>query len=210
MGALVDLELEPDDHLYYIDIRVGQLRRIRYTAGNTPPTAVASATPLEGYPPLLVGFSSAGSGDPDGDVLQYTWDFGDGSPVSNLANPEHTYRSPGLFTARLTVNDGRGGSQSATVQISVGNRAPVPTIISPSGTFLFKVGDVVTYSGSASDPEDGAIPASGLSWTLMLYHCSGTTCHTHPFITSTGESGSFTVSDHGDEVFFDITLTATD
>ena len=209
-GAPVDIEVGPDELLYYIDIVGGQLRRIRYTVGNTPPTAVASATPLEGYPPLLVRFSSAGSQDSNGDVLQYTWDFGDNSPVSNLANPEHTYQRPGSFTARLTVSDGRGGSNSATVQISVGNRAPVPTIASPSGSFLFKVGDVVSYSGSASDPEDGAIPDSQLTWTLTLYHCSGTNCHTHPYITSTGASGSFSVADHGDEIYFDITLTATD
>lgn len=210
LGPLVDIELGPDGQLYYIEIMAGQLRRIRYTAGNTPPTAMASATPLEGYPPMLVRFSSAGSMDPDGDALQYTWDFGDGSPTSNLPHPEHTYRTPGSFTARLTVNDGRGGSNSATVRLSAGNRAPVPTITSPSSSFLFKVGDVVSYSGSARDPEDGDIPASRLAWNLTLHHCSGTNCHTHPYTSSTGASGSFTVTDHGDEIFFEITLTATD
>ncbi|WP_375765009.1 PQQ-dependent sugar dehydrogenase [Archangium gephyra] len=210
IGALVDLEQGPDELLYYIEIHLGQLRRLRYTAGNTPPTAVASAAPREGYPPLLVRFSSAGSQDPDGDVLQYAWDFGDGTPVSNVANPEHTYQAPGSFTARLTVSDGRGGSHSTTVPISIGNRAPVPTIASPSGSFLFKVGDVINYSGSAIDPESGAIPASQLSWTITLYHCSGTNCHSHPFITNTGAGGSFSVTDHGDEIYFGITLTATD
>ncbi len=209
-GSVVDIEIGPDTNLYYVDIFAGELRRIRYTAGNSPPVAVASATPREGPVPLKVLFSSAGSSDPDGDALAYTWNFGDGTAISTLANPEHTYMTAGRYTARLTVSDGRGGTHSATVQLSVGNRAPVPTIASPSSTLLFKVGDVVSYSGSASDPEDGPIPDSQLSWTITLHHCSAGTCHVHPFTTSTGASGSLTIDDHGDEVYFDITLTATD
>ncbi|HZI13954.1 MAG TPA: PQQ-dependent sugar dehydrogenase [Myxococcus sp.] len=210
VGALVELGTGPDGHLYFVDILAGEVRRIRYTAGNTPPIAVASAAPRDGVPPLLVRFSSAGSNDPDGDALQYAWDFGDGTSASGVAHPEHTYTAAGTYAARLTVSDGRGGSHSATVSISVGNRAPVVSIHAPVETFRFKVGDTVSYSGSASDPEDGAIPAARLAWTLTLHHCTAGTCHAHPYSTSTGTGGAFTVPDHGDEVRFELTLTATD
>ncbi len=210
VGGPVDIETGPDTLLYAIDINAGTLQRYTYSRINTPPTAVASADPREGYPPLSVQFSSAGSSDPEGDALQFSWDFGDGSPLSSLASPQHTYTTVGLNTATLTVNDGHGGTQSATVRISVGNLSPVPTITSPSSDFRFRVGDVVTYAGSATDPEDGPIPANRLSWTLILHHCTPSGCHTHPYSTSTGANGSFTITDHGDEVYFELILTATD
>lgn len=210
VGGLVSLDIGPDSNLFYVDIVAGELRRIRYTAGNTAPTAVVSATPTEGDVPLLVRFSSAGTQDPDGDALQYTWDFGDGSAPSSLAHPEHTYATRGLYTARLTVSDGRGGTHSTPVRIAAGHHAPVVAITAPSAAYRFSVGDVVAYSGSASDAEDGPIPGDRLTWTLTLQHCAGGTCHAHPYATSTGPSGTFTVADHGDEVYFQLTLTATD
>ncbi|WP_343073359.1 PQQ-dependent sugar dehydrogenase [Pyxidicoccus fallax] len=210
VGGVVALDVGPDTNLYLVDILAGEVRRIRYTAGNTPPTAMASATPSQGDVPLHVRFSSAGSNDPDGDPLQYTWDFGDGSAPSDLAHPEHTYSTAGVYMARLSVSDGRGGVHSAMVRISVGNSAPVVTLTAPSPSYRFRVGDVVTYAGSATDAEDGPIPDARLSWTITLHHCAGVDCHTHPYATSTGPSGSFTVADHGDQVFFELTLTATD
>ncbi len=209
-AGLVDLEIGPDNLLYKVDIFRGELHRFRYSAINRPPRAVASADPREGYPPLSVRFSSGGTADPDDDPLQYTWDFGDGSPLSSQEHPEHTYTTAGLYTARLTVSDGRGGTHSATVQISVGNYSPFVSITSPSAAFRFKVGDVVSYSGEAKDAEDGVIPDSRLSWSITLHHCSGGECHSHPYSTSTGPNGTLTIADHGDEIFFELTLTATD
>jgi glucose/arabinose dehydrogenase len=209
-GGPVYLDMGPDSLLYAVDILSGELQRFTYSFVNTPPTAVASASPTEGYPPLTVRFSSTGSADPDGDALQYTWDFGDGSPLSNLPSPEHVYTALGLHTARLTVSDGHGGTGSSTVRISVGNLSPLPTITAPSIAYRFSVGDVVAYAGSAEDPEDGPIPASQLSWTVTLHHCSNSVCHAHPFSSGTGATGSFTTPDHGDEIFFELTLTATD
>ncbi|MCY1044553.1 PQQ-dependent sugar dehydrogenase [Corallococcus sp. bb12-1] len=209
VGRLVELGIGPDSNLFFVDIVAGELRRIRYMMGNTPPVAVASATPRRGGPPLLVRFSSAGSSDADGDVLQYRWDFGDGSPVSTLPGPEHTYAATGFYVARLTVSDGRGGSHSSAVSVTVGNAVPVVTIHSPPSTYRFKVGDVVTYSGSAVDANEGPIPGDRLRWIVTLRHCTAGTCHTHPYSTSTGATGSFTVPDHGDEVRFDLKLTAT-
>jgi glucose/arabinose dehydrogenase len=209
-AGLVDLEIGPDGLLYRIDIFNGALQRFSYSAANTPPRAVASADPREGYPPLSVRFSSGGSEDPDGDPLQYTWDFGDGSPLSSEPHPEHLYTREGLYTARLTVSDGRGGTHSSTVRISVGNYSPSVTITSPSGALRFKVGDVVSYSGEAKDAEDGAIPDSRLSWNITLHHCNDGECHSHPYSTSTGPTGTLAIADHGDEIFFELTLTAAD
>ncbi|MDQ4142644.1 MAG: hypothetical protein M3198_02700, partial [Actinomycetota bacterium] len=68
----------------------------------------------------------------------------------------------------------------------------------------------ISYSGSATDPEDGAIPVGGLSWTILVNHCPGGSCHQHTLTTGSGTGGSFTVPDHGDDTHLEIVLTAVD
>jgi glucose/arabinose dehydrogenase len=206
----VDIEMGPDGRIYYVAISANEVRRILFTSGNTPPTAVASANPVGGLAPLTVQFSSNGSNDPDGDPITFSWDFGDGSTGTG-ASPTHTYQLPnGTRVATLTVRDNRGGMATASVTIEVGNRPPAATIGSPSSTFTYRVGTVVNFSGSATDPDEGTLPASALSWQIVIHHCPGGSCHTHPFLSATGASGSFTVPDHGDQSFFELILTATD
>jgi hypothetical protein len=117
----------------------------------------------------------------------------------------------------LTVTDGGDGVNNdhadwaiARITCQSANSPPQPTITAPPSTYLFKVGDVITYSGSATDHEDGSIPDAALAWQVVLHHCPGGVCHIHPFQTTTGPSGSFTVPDHGDESYFELILTATD
>lgn len=57
--------------------------------------------------------------DPDGDPLFYLWDFGDGTPSVNQQNPEHTYSVGGNYTVKVTVNDMRGHSTTATKAITI-------------------------------------------------------------------------------------------
>ncbi|MDM9632817.1 PKD domain-containing protein, partial [Robiginitalea aurantiaca] len=84
---------------------------------NLPPVAVASASPLNGDVPLNVRFTGSNSTDDSG-IAQYSWDFGDGN-TSTDANPSHTYITPGTYTATLTVTDGDGLQDDASVQIIV-------------------------------------------------------------------------------------------
>ena len=71
------------------------------------------------------------------------------------------------------------------------------------------MGDTVNFSGSATDPEDGPLPASGLSWTLIMHHCPSN-CHTHTIQTFSGASGSFVAPDHEYPSHLELRLTATD
>ena len=126
MGDPVKFVEGPDGSLYYVDIgffgtsqNPAAIRRIRYVLGNQPPVAVASATPTSGQAPLPVAFSSAGSSDPEGAPLSYSWTFGDGG-TSTQANPTHTYQAPGQYVARLTVSDGTSTAVSSDLTIRVG------------------------------------------------------------------------------------------
>ena len=74
---------------------------------NVPPVAAASATPSSGRAPLAVQLSSAGSIDYDGSIAGYSWNFGDGSPVSTSPNPSHVYAA-GTWTATADGDRQRG------------------------------------------------------------------------------------------------------
>ena len=182
--------------------------------GNQPPIAVASASPTSGQVPLTVTFNGTGSSDPDGSISTYSWDLdGDGLyDDASGATPSFTYTASGTYTARLRVTDNDGASSVSTgVTIAVGgNTPPAPTIAQPGSTLTWKVNDTVPFSGSATDPKDGNLPASALSWSLILHHCPSN-CHTHPLQTFSGvASGSLTTPDHEYPSHLELRLTATD
>jgi hypothetical protein len=84
----------------------------------TPPTACISAYPTFGTAPLSVSFDGTCSSDPDGQVVSYQWDFGDGSTDTG-ASTQHWYSSPGYYTATLTVTDNSGLTSQQWQNISV-------------------------------------------------------------------------------------------
>jgi uncharacterized delta-60 repeat protein len=85
---------------------------------NQAPIAVLSADELSGNAPLTVNFSSAGSSDPDGNIVSYFWDFGD-QTTSTEANPSHIYSNAGSYTAVLKVFDNGGASAQDSAMIVV-------------------------------------------------------------------------------------------
>jgi glucose/arabinose dehydrogenase len=209
----VDLQLGPGGDLFYADFDGGTIRRIRYTTGNRPPTAVATATPTSGAAPLDVSFDGLQSTDPDpGETLAYAWDLdGDGAfDDATESQPTFTYTQPGSYTATLRVTDPRGASATDSVTISVGDAPPTATIQAPAPTFTWAVGDRVAFAGSATDARDGTLPASALSWSLVMHHCPSN-CHTHPVQDFDGvASGSFDAPDHEYPSYLELQLTATD
>ncbi|HEX2831647.1 MAG TPA: PQQ-dependent sugar dehydrogenase [Thermoanaerobaculia bacterium] len=195
----------------------GSVRRVQYNnpSGNNPPDAVAGASPLTGAAPLTVTLSAAGSSDPDaGNTLTYFWTFGDGTPETSTTSTtiQHTYAT-GTYTASLRVRDNHFAFSSPdTVTIVSGNTPPAPSITAPAAGTLFSVGQSLTLTGNATDPEDGTLPASSLSWTILQHHDA----HTHPFLGPTsGNNINFTAPAPEDLAaaltsYLEIRLTATD
>jgi PKD repeat protein/glucose/arabinose dehydrogenase len=207
----VNLGNGPSGDLFYVDFDGGTIRRITYTSANHPPTAVAAANPTTGAAPLTVAFDGSGSTDPDDNPLSYAWDLdGDGAYDSTATKPSYTYTTAGSYTASLRVTDTQGASDTDSVVISVGNTAPTATINTPAAGTTWKVGDVINFSGSATDAQDGNLPASALSWRLLQQHCPSN-CHTHEVQSFVGVSGgSFSAPDHEYPSYLDLELTATD
>ena len=209
----VNLETGPGGDLFYVDFDGGTIRRIRYFSTNRPPVAVATATPTTGAAPLTVNFDGTGSSDPDpGDTITYAWDLdGDGAfDDSTATRPTYTYTASSSYTAALRVTDTGGLLSTATVTINVGNTPPTATITAPAAGTTWKVGDLISFSGSATDQQDGPLPASALSWKLVQQHCPSN-CHQHVVQSWTGvASGSFNAPDHEYPSYLELWLTATD
>ncbi|MGC4758272.1 PQQ-dependent sugar dehydrogenase [Micromonospora trifolii] len=199
---VMDSAFGPDGAYYVLDYGTGYfngdansaLYRFDYVGGgNRAPTAKASANRTSGAAPLAVTFSSAGSADPEGGALTYSWAFGDGT-TSTAANPTKTYSANGTYTATLTVRDPQGATGSSSVQISVGNTAPTVTINNPGNGQLFGFGDTVPYSITVTDPEDGTIDCTKVKMTYVLGHDQ----HGHQITSKTGCSGSITIPVDGE------------
>lgn len=212
-GGIVHLISGPDTNLYYVTyygptLNTSEVRRIRYVdGGNTPPTAKANANITSGYAPLTINFSSTGTFDPDADVLTYDWDFGDGNTDSGQ-NVSHTYTTSGEYTATLTVTDSSDASGTDTVTITIGNLEPVASISSPADGTTYSVDDVIDFSGTGVDNEDGNLSGNSLQWSVLLHHSDHIHFDFAPNLT--GNDGSFEISDHGDNTWIELCLTVTD
>lgn len=89
---------------------------------NQPPTldiATSSVQPLPGEPITL----AATAADADGDLLAYTWDFGDRNFGPNQAEVTKSWPAAGQYAVRCEVSDMRGGTVSRAVLVTVGNPA---------------------------------------------------------------------------------------
>jgi fibronectin type 3 domain-containing protein len=209
----VDLQIGPGGDVFYVDFDGGTIRRIQYTSGNQAPNAVIQATPLSGPAPLTVTFDGRASSDPNtGDTLTYSWDLnGDGVFGDALtAQTSFTYTQTKLYNVQLKVTDNQGAFDVVRVLISAGNSSPTAFIDTPVASTQWQVGQSLDFSGHATDPEQGTLPASAFSWEVIMHHCPSN-CHTHPIQTFFGvTTASFAAPDHDIGSYIEIKLTVTD
>jgi PKD repeat protein len=113
----------------------------------------------EGSPILFAGSGT----DPDGDPLTYTWDFNnDGIPDVSTAEASYTYADNGRYLATLTVNDGRGGINQASVDVVIKNAPPK---VKANSNARINAGESMGFSGEFSDP---GVQDAEWGWTWNL------------------------------------------
>jgi glucose/arabinose dehydrogenase/N-acetylneuraminic acid mutarotase len=182
----LDLDVGPDGSIYYLsafgrgfDGENRPVYRISWVGGdNRQPQAVATASVTNGGLPLKVKFTGDQSSDPDGDGLTYSWDFDDGSAPVNDANPTHTFTRKGRYKVRLTVHDGKGGTdRSETISILAGYLAPKAKIRLPLTSPKYVAGDKIAFAGTGKDAEDGKLKKNRFEWSVVFVHAD----HTHEF-----------------------------
>jgi PKD repeat protein len=179
------------------DPAVGALWNLAAYAGDvadnapssTPPVASLTATrdPAAAY---AVDFDASASSDPDGTIIGYAWDFGDGSTGGGVT-ARHVFQDSRPRDVTLTVTDDSGLRASSTVQV-------VPEQFPPAAAF-----DATPSSGtaplsvavdaSASTDQDGSISAYAWDFGDGGTGAGSRTSHTY---TTTGT--------------YPITLTVTD
>jgi hypothetical protein len=112
------------------------------------------------------------------------------------------------------VTDARGASDTLDepLTITAGNTPPTATIDTPVPGTTWKASEGISFSGKGNDGEDGALPASALSWKWIVHHCpTADTCHEHVWEEFPGvASGTFTAPDHEYPSYLELRLTATD
>jgi ABC-type branched-subunit amino acid transport system substrate-binding protein/PKD repeat protein/RNA polymerase subunit RPABC4/transcription elongation factor Spt4 len=84
---------------------------------NIPPVAIING-PYSGEEDSEISFMSTGSHDPDGSIVDYSWDFGDGQ-TSTSADSSHIYSEPNTYTVTLKVTDDKGATNMATTSCTV-------------------------------------------------------------------------------------------
>ncbi|MFM9958141.1 MAG: PQQ-dependent sugar dehydrogenase [Phycisphaerales bacterium] len=218
-SGIVCMAVNPADnllHLIRFDFGGGSdIIRIDFVS-NLPPIVNAAVVGNNfGPSPLSIQFSSAGTNDPEGFPLQYSWDFGDGSPVSTLPNPSHAFTAPtsgpARFDVTLTVTDAGGIERSKSLIVSPNNTPPSVTITSPlnGSEFPPNANTIVPMTADISDVEHPANQRT-CAWQVLLHHNT----HVHPEPVDNNCASSAPVSGaHGanDEVFyFEFILTVTD
>jgi PKD repeat protein len=126
---------------------------------NQAPLAAASTPTPVVVAPATVPFSSEGSVDPDGTIVSYSWDFGDGGPTSTAANPTRSFTDPGSYTVTLTVVDDDGATDVASLHLQVlpANRAPVAVANATPAPGNLKAPLTVEFSSAGSTDPDGTI-----------------------------------------------------
>ncbi len=135
---------------------IGHTLTIGATA-NQPPTASFTASSSPALVGQTVTFNGTGSYDPDGSIVSWSWNFGDGIIASGVT-PTHAYAAAGTYTITLTVQDNGGatGSIGHTLTINpAANQPPTASFTTSPSPAL--VGQTVTFNATASADADGSI-----------------------------------------------------
>lgn len=190
----IDADRDGNVHVVWSDGDEDHPRHIFYSKVKLPgsaPEAVIEANPQSGLVPLTVDFKGNQSSDADGKILDYRWDFGDGSSASGSAKVSHTYKNRGIYTATLSVidEDFRSDSDSLEIQATTGDPWAVINVSADQGM----IPHTVVFDGSESTDADGEI----VSYTWDFGDGSGDTGVT---VTHTYETGGE----------FEATLVVTD
>jgi cytochrome c len=168
-GSAIDMDFSPEGDLYVLEYGSAWFRgnenarlvKIEYQGGNRKPEVVATAASKAGAAPFVTTLTSEGTKDADGDKLTYTWTVKKaGKFVKNLSGEKATLslKEAGKYAVSLKATDSKGASNTAALEILVGNEAPVVDIDFEGANKSFYFADSAPkYKVKVSDKEDGEL-----------------------------------------------------
>ncbi|HEY3011767.1 MAG TPA: PKD domain-containing protein [Gemmatimonadales bacterium] len=162
---------------------------------------IVNAPPPQNKPPkadyhwqcegLTCQFTDASS-DPDGNqtIISWSWNFGDGSPVSGERNPSHTFPGAAKYQVTLTVTDIGGASDQFTDQVEV--KAPPPNQ-PPHADFEVSCAELTCTFTDKSKDDDGDV--AGWHWDFGDGQSSSDPNPSHSYAAAGKYSVTLTVTD---------------
>ena len=162
-------------HIYdwYDDSSLGIVDYIPYlmepVLPTQPPIASFTYSPENPIVNQTITFNASGSYDPDGHIISYEWDFGDGNITSTTEEKiKHSYSEAGSYKVTLTVKDDKGATNSTAKVITVYSRA------------IFDTGSSRNPYPSIMGTHKGTIKPNHtvIATKLYTYACEGTGGHT--------------------------------
>jgi PKD repeat protein len=126
---------------------------------NYPPIAIFTIDPENPKKGEIISFNASSSFDEDGDILKYSWDFGEGKiepEVYASAFAVHAYYRLQEYNVTLVVEDDKGATGSSSQSFGIGEINGKPSIISlkPDSHSPMELGTIVKWTTTASDPEN--------------------------------------------------------
>jgi PKD repeat protein len=211
-GTWESIAIGPSDvvHISYMDEINDDLKYARLKTINIPPAASFTYSPTSPTIDNLIQFTDR-STDPDGTIVSWLWDFGDGS-ADNSQNPTHRYSSAGTYTVTLTVTDNGGAAGSSSKNITVSAHENVRTVLtlSPPSFSLFG-GEPLTLTATLVDNAGDPVAGKTITWSATVGDLSApasetdssgraSVTYTAPSVTASTEV-TITASFAGDTVF---------
>ncbi len=170
----------------------------------TDPEREDDATSISGSVPFEVNFNATSSSDPDGDIVDYKWDFdGDGKFDAAGENTSYVYNEVGNYNASLTVIDSAGFEDKAVILIKALSRGlepqltaePVSGVVPLTVEFdatgsTYSDGDIVSYEWNFGD---GSAPRSDVGQVTYKYTKIGNFTTTVKIRTNDGKQKEATI-----------------
>jgi PKD repeat protein len=122
---------------------------------NDPPVADAGLDQMV-FEDEIVYFNGSGSYDPNGSIVNYTWDFQDGN-FGYGEFPTHIFTTSSIYDVTLTVTDDDGATDSDICVITVNEKPNVPPVADAGLDQIVNEDEVVFFDGSGSSDSDGVI-----------------------------------------------------
>ena len=172
---------------------------ISITIGNSSPTAAITSpttgsTVNEG---VSVTFVGTGTDTEDGALggNSMTWRSNKDGFIGMGTSTTATYLSSGSHTITLQVIDSDGATGTASITLTVGNTVPVAAITYPATGATFSDTDLIVFTGTGTDDEDGNLYGSSLVWTSNIDGYIGTGTSFSTILTAGAHTINLTVTD---------------
>ena len=212
---VLGMMLGNDGYIYYCAYgNNGALIKLDYIETDAP-TIVnhpQSQAIMETYP-VTFNVTASGVGQ------TYQWQFNNvnipDATAASYTISNVTTANAGTYKVIVTNTAGNVTSNPAVLTITPFSNAPTVDLKFPLSTLKWNADDVVSFEATATDIEDGELPASAFSWSMDLFHedIPGAG-HSHPGASPQGiKSGTFIASNQGEKtpnVWYRFTVKVTD